>query len=42
MLPQPMPKSSRFDPVGWWIFEKYDGIRAVWHPINKMVLRLIL
>eukprot|EP00026_Physarum_polycephalum_P001762 Phypoly_transcript_01764.p1 GENE.Phypoly_transcript_01764~~Phypoly_transcript_01764.p1 ORF type:complete len:946 (-),score=154.63 Phypoly_transcript_01764:299-3136(-) len=35
MLPQPQPKSSVFNPEGWWVFEKYDGIRAVWHPGNK-------
>ena len=37
MLPQPQPKLSSFNPEGWWVFEKYDGIRAVWHPGNKQV-----
>lgn len=27
MAASPLPKS--FDTIGWWVFEKYDGIRAV-------------
>jgi hypothetical protein len=27
MAASPLPKS--FDSTGWWVFEKYDGIRAI-------------
>ena len=23
------------DPTGWWIFEKYDGVRAFWNPQKR-------
>ncbi len=31
-----------YDPTGWWISEKYDGVRAVWnktHFISKNGIR---
>eukprot|EP00026_Physarum_polycephalum_P001689 Phypoly_transcript_01691.p1 GENE.Phypoly_transcript_01691~~Phypoly_transcript_01691.p1 ORF type:complete len:1022 (+),score=174.74 Phypoly_transcript_01691:50-3115(+) len=30
-----MPRNQTFDPTGLLIFEKFDGIRGVWHPHMK-------
>lgn len=27
MSPMPLPNTGSFQPQGWWVFEKYDGIR---------------
>eukprot|EP00026_Physarum_polycephalum_P003134 Phypoly_transcript_03143.p1 GENE.Phypoly_transcript_03143~~Phypoly_transcript_03143.p1 ORF type:complete len:818 (+),score=151.04 Phypoly_transcript_03143:58-2511(+) len=32
MLALHAPQAQSFDPQDWWIFEKFDGVRAVWHP----------
>eukprot|EP00026_Physarum_polycephalum_P001669 Phypoly_transcript_01671.p1 GENE.Phypoly_transcript_01671~~Phypoly_transcript_01671.p1 ORF type:complete len:1064 (+),score=159.93 Phypoly_transcript_01671:260-3193(+) len=37
MLAMHAPQARAFSPVGWWVFEKYDGIRAIWNPIQRNV-----
>jgi len=27
--------NSMTDPTGWWMFEKYDGVRGFWNPHKK-------
>lgn len=37
MLALYSPQSRSFDPTHWWIFEKYDGVRAIWHPVRQQL-----
>lgn len=35
MLALYMPQARSFDPENWWVFEKYDGMRAVWNSMKR-------
>lgn len=29
--------STHVDPTNWWMFEKYDGVRGFWNPIQRAI-----
>lgn len=34
-----LEKKMQLDPTGWWLSEKYDGIRAYWDGNGKLYFR---
>eukprot|EP00026_Physarum_polycephalum_P000419 Phypoly_transcript_00420.p1 GENE.Phypoly_transcript_00420~~Phypoly_transcript_00420.p1 ORF type:complete len:1013 (+),score=147.72 Phypoly_transcript_00420:21-3059(+) len=32
-----LPENYTFDPTNWWLSEKYDGLRACYHPSHKIL-----
>eukprot|EP00026_Physarum_polycephalum_P003700 Phypoly_transcript_03714.p1 GENE.Phypoly_transcript_03714~~Phypoly_transcript_03714.p1 ORF type:complete len:765 (+),score=114.78 Phypoly_transcript_03714:31-2325(+) len=37
MLALYAPISQSFNPVDWWLAEKYDGIRGIWNPKERVL-----
>eukprot|EP00026_Physarum_polycephalum_P002322 Phypoly_transcript_02328.p1 GENE.Phypoly_transcript_02328~~Phypoly_transcript_02328.p1 ORF type:complete len:917 (+),score=144.55 Phypoly_transcript_02328:40-2790(+) len=37
MLAMHAPRAATFDPKSWWVFEKVDGIRAIWDGDNRLM-----
>jgi len=35
MLAVQLPQSKNFDPTGWWLSEKFDGVRALWSAATR-------
>eukprot|EP00026_Physarum_polycephalum_P003805 Phypoly_transcript_03820.p1 GENE.Phypoly_transcript_03820~~Phypoly_transcript_03820.p1 ORF type:complete len:752 (+),score=55.45 Phypoly_transcript_03820:18-2273(+) len=29
------PQNHTFNPIGWYMYEKYDGIRGLWSPVDR-------